>query len=772
MLKTTWRHLVKDRQFTILNLAGLSTGLACALLISFWIYDELSIDKFHRKNIYQVMLNENPGGRIATTEGTGSTVGDILLKNIPEVEYTVTTTPAVWFRNFNLSWKENTLSAKGNFVSKDFFSVFSYELLQGDKVLENKSSIVISAQLAKKLFHSVDSAIGKELFWKWQAFDKPCIVSGVFKDFPVNSTMQYDFVLPLEAWNDIIPASNTLTGPFNTYIVSTAEIPGKKITELLHANLNDKITMPFLRPYADGYLYGRYENGVQAGGRIGYVKLFTVIAVFILLIACINFMNLSTAKASRRIKEISVKKTLGASRFSLVRQFLGESILMSLAALLIALLMVWVLLPQFNQLTGKVFVFDPTLLLAVLGITLLTGIVAGSYPAFYLSHLSSLKGAIHRSAGELWARKGLVTFQFTVSVVFIIAVLVVYNQISYVQTKSPGYSKDNILCFELQGRAAEKATAFLAEVKNIPGVLNASSIEQQIILPSFEPSGSVRWEGKNQDARIRFYQMPVNYDLIETLDMQMTEGRSFSRNYTSDTGSVILNETAIRTMDLKDPIGKTISLGSGEKRIIGVVKDFHFNSLHEAIRPFIFKLAPQETMLVMAKIKAGQEEATIARISGLWQTFNPGFFFDHRFLDNDYQVQYASEKLVATISRYFAGLAIIISCLGLFGLAAFTAERRRKEIGIRKVLGATVSNIVLMLSKDFLQLVLIAILIAFPLAWWAMTQWLNDFAYHVPLGMSVFIAAGSAIIFITLLTVGYQAIRSALANPVNSLKAE
>ncbi|WP_343307293.1 ABC transporter permease [Chitinophaga niabensis] len=772
MLKTTWRHLIKDRQFTILNLAGLSTGLACALLIGLWIHDELNIDKFHRRNVYQVMLNENAGDRIATREGTGNTVGDVLLKSMPEVEYTATTTPAAWFRNFNLSRKENTLSAKGNFVSKGFFSVFSYELLQGDRVLENKNSIVISAQLAKKLFHSVDSAIGKELSWKWLTFGKPCIVSGVFKDFPVNSTAQYDFVLPLEAWYDIVPSSNTLTGPFNTYIVSAREIPGKQITDLLHANFNDTITKPFLRSYADGYLYGKYENGVQAGGRIGYVKLFTVIAIFILLIACINFMNLSTAKASRRIKEISVKKSLGAGRFSLVRQFLGESVLMSLAALLIALLIVWALLPQFRQLTGKVFVFDPALLLAVLGITLLTGLVAGSYPAFYLSRFQALKGAIHRSAGELWARKGLVTFQFTVSAVFIIAVLVVYNQISYVETKSPGYNKDNVLCFELQGRAAEKAAAFLAEVKDIPGVVNVSSIEQQIILPSFVPDGSVRWEGKNQDGKIRFNQMPVNYDLIETLDMQMMEGRSFSRNYASDTGAVILNETAIKAMDIKDPIGKTISLGQREKRIVGVVKDFHFNSLHEAIRPFIFKLAPQETMLVMAKIKAGQEKATIARINGLWNTFNPGFFFDYRFLDNDYQVQYASEKLVATISRYFAGLAIIISCLGLFGLAAFTAERRRKEIGIRKVLGATVGNFVLMLSKDFLQLVLIAILIAFPLAWWAMTQWLNDFAYHVPLGMSVFVATGCAIILITLLTVGYQAIRSALANPVNSLKAE
>lgn len=772
MLKTTWRRLIKDRQFTILNLAGLSTGLACSLLIYLWVHDEMNIDKFHQKNIYQVMLNEFPGDRIATTEGTGINVGELVQKNIPGVEYTVTTTPAGWFRYFNLSWKDNTMSAKGNFVSKDFFNVFSCELVQGTKTLEDKNGIVISEQLAQKFFGTADNAVGKELSWKWLTFGKPSIVSGVFRNFPANSTMQYDFLLPLAAWNDIIPAFNTLTGPFNTYVVSKAGIPGRQLTDMLHANFKDQRTTSFTRSYADVYLYGKYENGVQAGGRIGYVKLFSIIAVFILLIACINFMNLSTAKASRRIKEVSVKKALGASRTSLVFQFLGESILMSLAALLIALLMVWALLPQFNQLTGKQLGFDHRLIFSIVGIALLTGLVAGSYPALYLSRFKSLKGTIHRSAGELWARKGLVTFQFTVSVVFIIAVMVVYNQVKFVAAKDPGYSKDNIICFDMHGRAAEKAATFLAALKDIPGVVNASSIEQQIILPSYEPDGGVRWEGKNTDDKIRFYQMPVNYDLIETLGISMAAGRTFSRNYTSDTASVILNEAAIKTMGIQDPIGKLISLGNRERRIVGVTKNFHFNSLHEEIRPFIFKLAPQETMLVMAKIKAGEESATIQRISGFWKSFNPGFSFDYRFLDNDYQVQYASEKLVATLSRYFAGLAIVISCLGLFGLAAFTAERRRKEIGIRKVLGATVSNVVFMLSKDFLQLVCIALLIAFPLSWWAMTQWLQGFAYYVPLSVSIFFIAGSAIMLLTLLTVGYQAVKAALANPAKSLHAE
>jgi ABC-type antimicrobial peptide transport system permease subunit len=786
--KIAWRHLLKDRQFSILHLAGLSTGLACTLFILLWIQDEWQVDKFHTNNdrLFQVMINERNGDQIATATGTDGTLEEALVREMAEVAYAVTTTPAFWFQQFNVSYKENTVAAKGNFAGKDFFTVFSYKLTQGSRttVLSDKNAVVISGGLAKRLFNTTTDVIGKTLEWKWLTFNKQCVITGVFEDVPAGSTEQFDFILPFNAWNEIVPVSGRLvtgSGPFQTYLVLKPGVAAERLNTKLASYIkerlkNDGATL-FMRPYADRYLYGKYENGVQAGGRIAYVKLFSLIALFILLIACINFMNLSTAKVAGRIKEIGVKKTLGAGRWSLILQFLGESLLMSSLSLLIAILLVILLLPQFNNITGKQLSlgWNTTFILPVAGITILTGLIAGSYPALYLSRFSpiaSLKGIANRSIGGLWVRKGLVIFQFTISVVFIIAVLVIYKQIRYVETKPLGYNKENVIYFETTGRAAEKMTTFIAALKDVPGVVNASSIEQKIILPAALPSGGVRWGGENMDDKIRFYNMPVNYDLIETLGIEMAAGRSFSARYGMDTTGIILNEAAVKLMGLTDPVGKEVYVYGKAMHITGIAKNFHFNSLHEEIRPFLFRLAPKETMLIMARIAAGEEQATIERISQFYKRFNPGYVFDYKFLDADYQQQYAAEKLVASLAGYFTGLAILISCMGLFGLIAFTAERRRKEIGIRKVLGATVAHIVLLLSRDFLQLVFIAISIAFPLSGWLMNHWLDDFAYRVSINVNIFLMAGTSILLITLLTISFQAISAALANPVKSLKIE
>ncbi|SEK39354.1 duplicated orphan permease [Chitinophaga rupis] len=785
--KTTWRYLLKDRQFTILNLVGLSTGMACTLLICLWISDEWQTDRFHKNDqrLFQVMINEKNAGVFSTTQGTGGVVGEIMQKQLPEVEYTVTTTPAAWFQQFSISWKDRTVGATGNLVGKDYFKMFSYPLLQGNKenVLADKNSVVISAQLARKLFNTIHNVIGRTLEWKWASLSRQCTVTGVFEDMPVHSTSRFDFVLSLDIWKDIMPVTlaSTSTGPFNTYVMlrkgTDVQRFSEKLPALLKSQFKDSSSVMFMRKYADGYLYDKYENGVQAGGRISYLRLFSIIALFILVIACINFMNLSTAKASGRMKEIGVKKSLGAARRTLVFQFLGESLFMSIAALLIALLMVALLLPRFSEMTGKQLLpqWDIRFIAAVLGITLFTGLLAGSYPALYLSRFApsvTLKGKFSNTGNTMWIRKGLVVFQFVVSVIFIIAVMVVYKQVQFVQSRNLGYNKDNIVYFEMEGRVGEKKEAFLADLKDLPGVVNASSIEQKIVLSSFLPTSNINWEGKNLDNQIRFYEMPVNYGLIETLGIQMAAGRAFSKDFSTDSTAVVLNEAAIKVMGLTDPVGKIINRGNTALHIIGVTKNFHFNSLHEEIRPFIFNLAPAQTLLIMARIQQGREQATLAGIQQLYKTFNPGYSFNYKFLDNDYQAQYASEKLVAQLSGYFAGLTIIISCLGLFGLAAFTAERRRKEIGIRKVLGATVGNVAVMLSKDFLQLILIAVCIAFPLAWWAAGEWLQSFAYHIHIGVSVFLAAGAATLGITLLTIGFQALKAGWTNPVKSLRSE
>jgi len=787
-LKIAWRHLLKDRQFTLLNLTGLATGLACTIFISLWIWDEWQTDRFHQSggSLFQVMINEKNGDQIGTSEGVDGAMGAVLAKQMPEVLYSVTTTPAIWFKQFHITAGDQSVSAKGNFVSKDFFNAFSYKLIAGNSssVLADKNAIVISASLARKLFKTVANASGKTIAWKWLNFSKQTIVSGVFEDVPERSSQQFDFVLNFEAWKDIVPVAGQLvtgSGPFNTYLVlkpgANATALESKIRSYVRNTLKTDQADFFLRSYADAYLYGKYENGKQAGGRIVYVQLFALIALFILVLACINFMNLSTAKVAGRMKEIGVKKTLGVARSTLILQFFGESLLMTLLSLAAALLLVALLLPQFNNITGKSLRlgWDAGFILAIAGITIITGFLAGSYPAFYLSRFKPahiLKGKLDQSLAGLWARKGLIIFQFAVSAGFIIAVLVVNRQVKFVETKSPGYNKDNVICFEMEGRVAEKYNIFLAGLKNIPGVLNASSLEQQIVIPTYMPSGGVTWDDKNKDGAIRFYQLPVNYGLIETLGMQMVAGRSFSDAYSTDSTAIVLNEAAVRAMGLTNPIGKEIRMHNKPWHVVGVVRNFHFNSLHEAIRPFIFKLAPAETMLIMAGIAKGKEKETLANISRYYASFNPGYVFDYTFLDTTYQQQYVAEKLVAGLSTYFTALAIIISCLGLFGLTAFTAERRRKEISIRKVLGATTGNVLWLLSTDFLRLVLIATGIAFPLAWWLMEHWLEGFAYRVQIDFTLFLCAGAGLILITILTISFQALKAALADPVKSLKME
>ncbi|RFS26621.1 ABC transporter permease [Chitinophaga silvatica] len=786
-LRLILRNLKRFKTVFFINLIGLSTGLAAALLIFLWINDELSIDRFHERDnrLYQVMVNTPQSGTINTDQGTGGVLGETLKREIPEIEAALTTAPPTWFQKFNITNKENTVGANGNFVGQEFFSVFSYDLIQGnkDKVLADKSAIVVSETLAKKLFKNPENAIGKVLEWKWAALSKECMVTGVYKDMPHNSTQQYDFVLPLDAWKEIVPATNDLgSGPFMTYVVLKSGTDfdsfNDKISPFISNKFKASTASLFLRKYSDAYLHGKYENGKQRGGRIEYIKLFSLIAIFILLIACINFMNLSTARASKRMKEVGLKKALGARVHTLILQFLGESVMMSFISLIIAILLVLLLLPQFNNITGKQisFIPDTRLILITLGITLLTGLIAGSYPAFYLSRFNpaiTLKGKFTSSIGELWVRKGSVVFQFAISVLFVSSMMVIYNQIKYVQTKDLGFNKDNVLYFELEGRTADKRETFLTELNNIPGVIHASSIQQQVILPSIIPNSAIQWDGKNQDNSIRFYEMPVNYGLIETLGINISQGRSFSKDFATDSGGIILNEAAIKAMNLnEDPIGKAVSLNGTITRIIGVTKNFHFNSLHDEIKPFVFRLDPASTMLAMVRVSAGKSGETIQKIQDFYKNFNPGYTFNYQFLDKAYQEQYVSEKLVASLSKYFAGLAIIISCLGVFGLAAFTAERRAKEIGMRKILGASAANIVYLLSADFLKIIIVAITIALPISFIITRQWLNSFAYRINLSASYFIIAALVALAIAWFSIGLQTIKAARVNPLLSLKDE
>ncbi|MDP4129725.1 MAG: FtsX-like permease family protein [Bacteroidota bacterium] len=790
--KIVRRNLLKDRQFAFINIMGLSTGLACSLLICLWVEDELKFDRFHENDsrLFQIMANGKNANGIETIPQTPSLLAETLTKDFPEVEYAAAAAPTIGLTTTTLSVKENNIRAIGQFAGKDYLNIFSWHLIHGDRdhALAAKNSILISRDLALKLFNTTENIIGKTVDWQ---HEKQFIISGIFEGTPANSSIQFDYLLPFEEFLDARPDEKDWgNSDPSTYVVLKAGADigqfNRKIAGLVKDRVKGSNTILFARPFSAGYLYGRYENGVVSGGRIQYVRLFSIIAFFILIIACVNFMNLSTAKASRRMKEVGVRKCIGASRQSLIFQYLGESMLMAFLSLILAIILLTGLLTPFNEITGKQLTlhFDTGIILTVLGVTLFVGLLSGSYPAFYLSAfrpVAVLKGKLKTSAGELWIRRGLVVFQFTLSVIFIVLVIVVYRQIAFIQSTSKGFNKDNIISFDMEGRMAtpKDLQAFLsgienllAEVKNVPGVLNASSMDHESIIADFGSTSDIHWEGGNVGNVINFGNIGFNYGMIETLGMQMAAGRSFSKSLSSDSSEIIFNQAAIDMMGLKDPVGKTVKMWGRDRKIAGVVKNFHFESLHQQVKPFAIRLEPLYTYCIMAKIKAGQESQVIDRIRKLHQKYSPGFVFDYKFLDQDYQAQYMAEKRISVLSRYFAGLAILISCLGLFGLAAFTAQKRQKEIGIRKVVGATVGNVVFLLSVDFLKWVVIAVFIASPLAWWAASQWLNGFAYHIPIRIDIFLIAGLVTTLLTLATISFQSVNAGLTNPVNSLHSE
>lgn len=777
-----YRNFKRFKTTFFINLIGLSTGLACTLLIYLWVNDELKMDKFHAKDdrLFQVMEHQQHSGDVRVTDSTPWLLADALDEEIPEVEYAVVATPTYWSSRQTLSTDNNPVKANGKYASKDFFNIFSYRLIHGkaDDVLSDKSSIVISEDLARKLFNTAEAALGKTIVYQQDQLFK---VSGVFEDLPSNSSEYFDFVLPYQLLTDQFPQVTDWgnSGPQTFVVLRGAKdlaAFNQKIAKLISTKHEDTHRTLFATKYSDAYLFGNYENGVQSGGRVEYVTLFSIVALFILIIACINFMNLSTAKAASRIKEVGIKKVVGARRRTLVVQYLAESMLMTLFAVAMAILFVDILLPKFNEITAKDlsmnFVTEFSIFVAA--IMLFTGFVAGSYPALYLSGFQPaavLKGRLSTSFGELWARKGLVVFQFTLSIVLIVSVLVIYDQIQFVQQKNLGYDKDNVIYFPNEGRTKSNLETFLSEMNKIPGVVKASSIGQSMIGDG--NTTEIQWEGMDPQVKIPFAIRPLNYDIIEMLNLEILEGRSFSRSFSTDTSAVIFNEAGIAAMGMNDPVGKEISFEGGERfKIIGVVKDFHYTSLRFKVDPLFFVLKPQYTETIMARLAAGREQETIARIRDFYKDFNPGFTLDYRFLDQDYQALYGAEVRVGVLSRYFAAIAIVISCLGLFGLAAFTAERRRKEIGIRKVLGSSEFGIVSLLSGDFSRLVMIAVAIAIPLSYILTRRWLDSFVFRIPLEWWYFFTAGTVALLVAWLTVSAQAVRAARVNPTQCLRDE
>ena len=779
-IKLAFRNFRRHKSSFLINLIGLSTGLACALLIFLWVNDEMQVDNFHEKSdrLFQVQEHQDYAEGIMTTWSTPGLLAETLAEEIPEVEHAAT---IMWRNRYTLTVGEKNIKANGHYAGPDFFHLFTFPLIYGqaDQVLVDMNAIVLSKSTAENIFGSVEEAIGQSLEIE---HDELFTVTGIFEDVPRNSSLEFNFILNYEKFkkeNEWITHWGNNSPQTMITLVKGAD--GKTVSDKIANFVKEReeesnVTL-FLKPFSERYLYGRYKDGKQAGGRIEYVRLFSIIAIFILIIACINFMNLSTARASRRAKEVGVKKAVGAGQASLVRQFLSESLLISLLSLLLAVLMVGFFLPSFNNITDKQISleFSPGLAGAFLGIAIVTGLLAGSYPALYLSSFKPvkvLKGELRTSLGELWVRRGLVVFQFSLSVILIVAVFVVYQQLQYVQTKNLGFDKDNLITFGMDGRLEDQPDVFLAEAKKLPGVANISTIAHDLVGRQNNTSG-LEWDGKDPNDRILFENVRVNYDLLETIGVDLVEGRFFSREYGADTTKILFNETAAEIMGMEDPIGQKITLWEEyELEIIGIVKDFHFQSLHNGMNPLFFRLDPENTWVMMARLEAGREKEGLSQLQKFYEDFNPGFSFDFEFLDEEYAQQYAAEQRVATLSRYFAGFAILISCLGLFGLAAFTADRKKKEIGIRKVLGASVSNIILLLTRDFTRLVLVSIFIGLPIAYYMTRNWLDRFVYRIDLGAGFFVIAGVLVLLIAWLTVSSQAYRSANVNPRECLRSE
>jgi putative ABC transport system permease protein len=731
-----FRNFRRFKSTFIINLIGLSSGLACTLIIYLWAKDELEKDNFFQNDnqLFQVMENRVQAHGIWTAQSTSGVMADLMMKEFPEVQYAAHTS---WVSESTLSVGASDVRAKGHYTGVEYFNIFSYEILQGDrrKLLTDKNSIVITEDLAMRF----KDMIGAHNF-NW------------------GSTGPFCYLL-LQPGTDV--------DAFN-----------KKIADYVRVKTNNEVThrTPFIRSYSKAYLYGKYENGVVVGGRITYVKMFSLIAIVILIIACINFMNLSTARASRRMKEVGIKKAVGAQRKTLIVQYLAESITLTFSSLIIAIILVQLSLSQFNAITDKHLSLTPSLEIigAFLGIALFTGIVSGSYPSLYLSHFNPaaiLKGKVQGKFGEIWARQGLVVFQFSLSVILIVSVLVIYKQLDLLQSKNLGYNKHNVIYFGMEGKTQDSRQTFLSELRNIPGIVNASTIAHDMTGHNSGTYGVV-WEGKNMDDKTEFENVAVDYDMIETLGVEVSAGRSFSRDFGSDSTAIIFNEAGIKFMGMTDPLGKTVKLWGEDRKIIGVVKDFHFESLHKNVGPLFFRLEPNNTYLYMARIEAGKEKETIERIRSFYQKFNPEFTFDFNFLDEEYRLQYAAEQRVSVLSRYFAGLAVVISCLGLLGLAAFSAERRLKEIGIRKALGASVIGILYLLTSDFTKIVLVAILVALPLSYLIVSNWLEGFAFRIPLGPLYFVGAGTIALLIAILTVSAQTFKAANVNPSECLRNE
>jgi putative ABC transport system permease protein len=787
-LKIAWRNITKNKAHSFINIAGLSVGLACSLLILLWVQNELSVDAFHKSSsqLYIVYERQYYDHKEHGSYNTPGPLAGLLKTAIPEVQYA---SSHAFGRTNTFQVGDKILKMEGNSATADYFKMFNFPMLQGNaqNALNSPVSLAISRKMADVFYGSPEAAIGKTIRYE---NNRNLTVTAVFEDMPQNTSERFDYITNWKVFTDENPWYLNFgnEGP-DTYVLlrpdaNPAKVEKKMISFFDTYSKTDRKTATFiidlaLQRYDQKYLHGDFdEQGHVSGGRIEYVRLFSIVAVFILLIACINFMNLTTARSVKRAREIGVRKVVGALRSSLIQQFISESMLITAAAVLISLALLVLLLPFFNNITQKQILLpfsQPAFWIKIIVITLVTGLVSGSYPALFLSSFNPvrvLKGSIKLNSGTTVLRKGLVVFQFVLSIVLISATIIISRQMNYVEGKDLGYDKENLVYLPMEGDLSTRYNVFKQEALQLPGI---QAVTRTTNTPTdiHASTGGVDWIGKDPNVDILFTQASVGYDFVKTMKLKILAGRDFSRDFPSDSVGYLVNQLAAKRLGYKDPIGQPLTFWGKKGKIIGLLQDFHLNSLHEQITPLILRAGEHEAYgNILVRTESGKTREAIASLQSLHRQMSPAFPFTYYFSDAEYQKLYQNEQVVEKLSNSFSFLAIFISCLGLLGLAMFTAEQRVREFGIRKVLGASVRSLFSLLSSEFLLLVLIALLIASPIAWYAMSLWLRTFEYSAPIQWWMFALSGGLIIAIALLTVSFQAIKSALVNPVKSLRAE
>ncbi len=773
------RNLIRQKGYSAINIAGLAVGFICFTFILLWVTDELNYDQFHsdKEKIFIVMDNQTYDGKTYTFTAVPGLLSQAVRNEVPEVEFAATVN---WNSDFLCTHEETSFNESGFYAEPDFFRIFDFGTIAGNrtKAFDDKNSIAVSEKVAKKYFGTTD-VIGQSLRVN---NDVDLKISLVFSDVPSTSTLKFDVVLPYEryfekqAW-----LKNWGSNGVRCYVKlldeKSQQAVNAKIENLALKNSPQASARFWLQGFTRIRLYSKYENGKEAGGRIEYIKIFSIVGVFVLLIACINFVNLSTARSASRAKEVGMRKVVGAKKGSIIAQFLGESILISFVSLLIALLLAYVLLPPFNLLTAKEISFpltDLKMLLTLMIVAIGTGVVAGIYPAFYLSSFQPatiLKGQLTNLLKGGYLRKTLVIIQFASSSALIISSIIVYQQINYIHTKDLGLDRENIIYFNTPSAAFKSLDAYKNKLLSQPGVLNAT-ISTQLPLSVGSSTSFSGWPGKKPEDEVLIQQIFADPDFLKTFDIKLAEGRGFNGT-PSDTSGILLSEEAVSRLNLEEPvIGQIVNYGDDkEYEIIGVTKNFHSGTLHSSIEPLYIAAAPQSGSTFI-KYKAGESEALLKRLESIHKEFSPAFPFNYTFLSEWYEKQYATENVTGKLALCFTVMAIFISCLGLLGLASFTVEKKTKEIGIRKVLGASAASVVVMLCRSYIGLVTVAAIIGCSVAYFAMDDFLENYVYRISIGWGAFVVTTLSILIITITTVAFQSIKAVTINPASTLRSE